>query len=240
MAMVSVFEGQLTRTWCYPVGSEAADNAGMTPAKRSIITLYHDTLTGVRSAMLNYEEIPGSLGNSSLLMESGGHKISFIVDRKPAYIEVKRKGMMTFAYKCFIDGELMPEVTSKVSQYDKPVFSVTMHGTVTTPDRSGEKLTWYIIKTTRLEDGVSTVVHRRFRDFAELNSQIKQNFKGHHLRGSLPSLPEKWSKLTTDHKDPEFIEGRYVVCMCGGSSGSGSGSGSDSGGESDSEVGVRW
>jgi hypothetical protein len=35
---------------------------------------------GVRSAMLNFEEIPSSLGNSSLLMESGGHKIPFSVE----------------------------------------------------------------------------------------------------------------------------------------------------------------
>jgi hypothetical protein len=30
--------------------------------------------------MLNFEEIPNSLGNSSLLMESGGHKIPFTVE----------------------------------------------------------------------------------------------------------------------------------------------------------------
>jgi hypothetical protein len=30
--------------------------------------------------MLNFEEIPSSLGNSSLLMESGGHKIPFSVE----------------------------------------------------------------------------------------------------------------------------------------------------------------
>ena len=38
---------------------------------------------GVRSAMLNFEEIRGSLGNSSLLMESCGHRIPFIVEGMP-------------------------------------------------------------------------------------------------------------------------------------------------------------
>ena len=33
--------------------------------------------------MLNFEEIPNSLGNSSLLMESSGHKIPFIVENLP-------------------------------------------------------------------------------------------------------------------------------------------------------------
>ena len=113
--------------------------------KRSLITLYHDTITGVRSAMLNYEEIPGTLGNSSLLMEKGGHQLSFLVDHRPAYIEIKRKGWMglTFTYQCYIDGILMPEATSKVAHYDKSVFTVSLNGTVTTPDRTGQVCRYY-------------------------------------------------------------------------------------------------
>ena len=65
-------------------------------------------------------------------------------------------------------------------------------------------------------------IYSRFRDFAELNSQIKQNLKGHHLRSSLPPLPEKLSKITTDHRSNLFLEDRYaklqvsavcVVCL---------------------------
>jgi PX domain len=51
---------------------------------------------------------------------------------------------------------------------------------------------------------------RRFRDFSELNSQVKQNFKGHHLRTSLPPLPEKHSKLTTNHNSQSFLDDRYA------------------------------
>jgi hypothetical protein len=189
--MVSVFEGQLTRTWCYPVGSES-DETSVAGSKRTIVTLYHDTLTGIRSAMRNYEEIPGSLGNSSLLMESTGHKMTFDIDGRPAHIEIKKKGWMGFSYACYVEGQALPEVTSKVAHQEKSVFRVQLDGTVTTPDRSGALITWYVVKATRLEDDVSTTVHRRFRDFAELNSQVKQNFKGHHLRSSLPPLPEKW------------------------------------------------
>lgn len=53
-------------------------------------------------------------------------------------------------------------------------------------------------------------VYRRFREFAELNSQVKQNFKGHHLRSALPPLPEKTLKATSDHRDPAFIQDRCV------------------------------
>lgn len=50
---------------------------------------------GVRSAMLNFEEIPNSLGNSSLLMESSGHKIPFIVEN------LQGKISLLFLYRFF-------------------------------------------------------------------------------------------------------------------------------------------
>lgn len=51
-------------------------------------------------------------------------------------------------------------------------------------------------------------MNRRFKDFADLNSLVKQNFKGHHLRSSLPTFPEKTLKVLTDHRDPDFIQER--------------------------------
>jgi hypothetical protein len=114
--MVSVFEGNLMRTWWYPVSSEAGKG------KRSNITLYHNTITGKRFAALEYKCIPGSVGSSSLWMESGGHTFSFTVDGKFSFIEIKRSGMMTFTYQCFVDGELVPEMTSTVSYCDKQVL----------------------------------------------------------------------------------------------------------------------
>ncbi len=49
---------------------------------------------------------------------------------------------------------------------------------------------------------------RRFKDFVELNSQVKQNLKGNHLRWALPPIPEKPLKAMTDHRDPAFIQDR--------------------------------
>lgn len=34
--------------------------------------------------------------------------------------------------------------------------------------------------------------------------------KGHHLRWSLPPLPEKPLKVIKDHRDPEFIQDRSI------------------------------
>ena len=77
-----------------------------------MINLFHDTLTGVRSALVDYEEVPGSLGTSALLMESEGHKIKFAIKSsgEQGYILVKRTGWIGFEYKCFIEGKQVLEV----------------------------------------------------------------------------------------------------------------------------------
>lgn len=69
--MVSILEGRLARTWIYKLNGE----------KDQIITLFHDTITGLRSALLNYHEISNSFGNSALLnlLDGSGHKIPFVI-----------------------------------------------------------------------------------------------------------------------------------------------------------------
>eukprot|EP01033_Poteriospumella_lacustris_P014762 gene14762-10558_t len=198
--MVSVLEGQLSRTWYF-----------LNQGRNHVINLYHDTITGVRSAMLDFNEIRGSTGNSSLLMDSKGHRIFFSVDSLPGYIEIKKAGWAGFTYACVINTVRIPEATEVVADDQSDVFKVKILGTTTTQDELSEHLiTWYIVQTTRLADGAVTVIHRRFRDFAEFNSQVKQNFKGHHLREMLPPLPEKPLKSLTDHKDPQFIMDRQL------------------------------
>lgn len=46
--MAAIWDGELTRTWQF----DTAD--GVT----HVVHLYHDTVTGVRSAMLDFDEIP--------------------------------------------------------------------------------------------------------------------------------------------------------------------------------------
>lgn len=83
-------------------------------------------------------------------------------------------------------------------------------GTIQSIDEKTEGgiVTWYLVQTSRATDGVATQVHRRFRDFVELHSQVKANLKGNHLFQALPTLPEKPLKVLTDHNDPNFIEER--------------------------------
>lgn len=219
--MVSVFDGQLCRTWHYTSeeasiapsssGSETGTNE---TARRHVINLFHDTLTGVRSALVDYEEVPDSLGTSALLMGSEGHKITFSLKpfEEQGYILVKRSGWIGFEYKCFIGNTQLSEATETVAKgQEDQAYSVDIIEYMSTPDELSEQyIVWYVVNTIRLYDGVRTTVHRRFKDFAELNSSVKQNLKGHHLRSSIPLLPTKEFKLMTDHQDPEFISERLV------------------------------
>ncbi|KAJ1421377.1 hypothetical protein B484DRAFT_433259 [Ochromonadaceae sp. CCMP2298] len=211
--MVSIFEGQLTRTWFYTHQD-----------KKHVLNLYHDTISGVRSALLDYQEIHGSLGNSSLLMDSRGHRIFFTIPsipnipggddgggitEQPGYLEIRKEGWTGFAYSCVICDVAIPEATEGVAAVQEVVFKIRIPETTFTQDEMSEHpLAWYVLRTERLRDGVTTSVHRRFREFAELNSQVKQNMKGHHLREALPPMPAKPTKAFTDHRDPVFIQER--------------------------------
>lgn len=147
--MVSVFEGQLQRTWWF-------ENEG----KKHTIILYHDTITGLRSAMFDFEEITGSLGNSSVLMYESSHRIYFTSDDKTGYIEIKKAGWTGFSYECFVDGNKLSESTQMVASHqNEEVFKVKILETTFIED-AGDQVAWYVVEGTRLKDNISTVVHR--------------------------------------------------------------------------------
>lgn len=195
---VTILEGQLARTWKYTHNQ-----------RQHLINLYHDTITGVRSAMLNYEEIFGSVGNSSVLMERP-HYIQFDVDMGvTGLITIHKDGFFGFQYECVVNGVPLVETSQEAVTSYEEVFRADVTDTFTTPDEdNGSTVAWYIVETTRLKDNTKTRVHRRFRDFADMNSQVKQNLKGHILFGSIPSLPEKTLKILVDHNDEQFIQDR--------------------------------
>lgn len=59
--------------------------------------------------MLDFQEVPGSVGNSSLVMESKGHRIFFTLENLPGYIEIKKSGWTGFSYSCVINTEVINE-----------------------------------------------------------------------------------------------------------------------------------
>lgn len=149
--MASVLDGQLTRTWHYLRNDQI-----------HVISLYHDPLTGVRSATLDHEEIVGSLGTSSLLIESVGHRILFSIRGTPGYIEIKRSGWFSFTYNCNIGGVNLVEITQQISQNQgREIYDVKILEHVLASDGQSEELiVWYCIETRRLIDGFTNTVHR--------------------------------------------------------------------------------
>ena len=101
-----------------------------------MINLFHDTLTGVRSALVDYEEVPDSLGTSALLMGSEGHKITFSLKpfEEQGYILVKRSGWIGFEYKCFIGNTQLSEATETVAKgQEDQAYSVDIIEYMSTP-----------------------------------------------------------------------------------------------------------
>lgn len=198
--MAAFWDGELTRTWQF----ETPDGVS------HVVHLYHDTITGVRSAMLDFDEIPRSLGTSSVFLDPKGHRISFTVppDNTPAYIEILKHGFVGFKYTCFVGGKQIPETTQVLAaNQDESDLEVKITETCLSNDGTGtdHMITWYTLKAKRKSDGFTTTVHRRFRDFAELHAQVRASFKGHHLKSSLPDLPEKHFKFVVDHNHSRFV-----------------------------------
>ena len=83
---------------------------------------------------------------------------------------------------------------------------------VTTRDHASPSapIVWYLIEThaSKGDEVATTRVHRRFRDFADLDEAVNGALAGHHVRNSVPRLPQKKLKLFQDHNDAAFLEAR--------------------------------
>ena len=52
---------------------------------------------------------------------------------------------------------------------------------------------------------------RRYSEFAALDLAVRAAFEGHHLRGHLPALPPRRSRLAIAHADEAFVEARRAA-----------------------------
>lgn len=76
--------------------------------KKHEVSLYHHTITGARGAMLDFVEIPDSIGTTTILKSKkiiwfdagGGWRGS---------IQIKRKGMSEFSYECAVNGDVIQD-----------------------------------------------------------------------------------------------------------------------------------
>ena len=104
---VSVLTGEVNRTWRF------VDSAG----RRHEASLYHHTISGARAAMIDFEELPGSIGTSSVLSSTDTIPFSFPPIDGQGNIErghflIRRQGYTSFRYECVFEGRAIPESTT--------------------------------------------------------------------------------------------------------------------------------
>lgn len=199
--MLSVLDGEVNRSWSW-TGSDGAEHS---------VVLYHDTLSGVRCCTLDHEELPGSMGTSSVL--SASHTIPFRCGSDDGVVLILRQGYLGFAYECRVRGKRVKEANEGVLQTTpSQEYAVSLTGATKAASGSGGSLVvWYCMSVARNVDGVETHVHRRYSDFVALNDVMAGALKGHAAGTLMPKLPAKSLKFAVDHMDPAFIEQRRVA-----------------------------
>ncbi|KAJ1462842.1 hypothetical protein M885DRAFT_504237 [Pelagophyceae sp. CCMP2097] len=208
--MVSLFSGEVQRTWRFVDGA-GADHE---------VSLLHDPLTGARAALVDHDELPGSAGTTSVF-HAANTTLPFRAGSAQGRIVIARD-RWGFAYACVADGQVLREATSgdRADAAPPPRLSARVVSACVTRDHAAANaITWYLVETRLgpesdesnpfgLSSGPTTRVHRRFRDFADLDGAVFAALAGHHMRSSVPRLPSRQFKMVTDHNDAAFVERR--------------------------------
>lgn len=173
-------------------------------------TLFHDTWTGARACLIDFERLKNSEGTSNCLnLMFGSAKIPFCVGDEWGYLEIRKEGPLGFAYRCEFNGVPIKETTSRVVNVELG-FQVTIPSHFISPPgaASSRPITWYRLKVKRVRDGACTSVYRRFCEFAALHDLCVAMLKGHHLYSCLPPLPDKHLKAVFGDGGKQFIAER--------------------------------
>ncbi len=201
--MANIFSGTLTRNWEYI--SSTGDI--------HYIQLLHDTYTGSSCVVIDNDDSIGK-NNMNWTPPLFSSRVSFNIKGNRGFININRSGLIGYSYECWIGGQYLIEATQLIKSpetQNTKEYSISIKSFIYTGDSVGSKnLVWYTINCTRLSDSTTTQLHRRFKDFSNLHTQIESNLNGHHLRSSLPDLPDKHIKILHDHRNEDFIQNRVV------------------------------
>jgi len=199
---VSVTTGIVTRQWSI-VGSP------------HVVSLRHSTITGFRYLLLNGAELHGTEGSSNIFnAKARGDTVTLQVDRFFVEVTITPKGKTQFLYSCKVNGRLQRDST--MIPFDpnfQPEFQIKIPGVIRCDEQeenAGDKGVgiYYRVDTIRTRDGKGACNLRRFKHFAELNSNLKSSIIGCHMVKSLPKFPAKGIKFLKRHDDPKFVEDR--------------------------------
>ncbi len=128
--------------------------------QKHFVNLYHDTVSGVRSVTIDFMELPSADGTSSMMMGSAVHRMNFELEDRSGYVEIKKSGMTSFAYKCVIDNAIVSEA-SKLFRTGEVLFAASVCAVLFTSEEAGDDpVAWYALEATRISDDTTTTVHR--------------------------------------------------------------------------------
>lgn len=185
-----------------------------------LISLYSDTLKGNHFVLVNFQDkfIPQASFNNE--------HIKFVLKEDIAVtVLIHRKYLGGTEYQCLINDEvpLIPFTfgcrlgsSEMISPYQMEIISST---TTRQPEFSinknidGDQCTFYAIKvdeySANILDGKVRVIHRRFREFKELETIILTHYGATSSEGTslLPSL-HRYSKIIYNHLSSDFIRTR--------------------------------
>lgn len=100
-------------------------------------------------------------------------------------------------------------------------YQVSISSSVTTKSLDGSHVTWYCLEIVRKADMLQNTVHRRYREFSDLDALVRKCYDG------LPPLPDKGDFMSLllnfgssyQTQSKEFINSRrnglhyYMICL---------------------------
>jgi PX domain len=217
---VSVLAGPVTRSYSITQN-----------AKLHTVSLFHNTVTGLRVLTVDGSEVVGTQGSTTLF--SPRKSLVFQIDGGCGEVIVTHEGThVTYTAYWSAAGpegagvELQEEnevVNGTADSEGKEVnrLRIEIQAADTGVDEGGKPISWYRIKTLRENDEKEVIVHRRFRDFFSVEEQLRSSYKGSHLLASFPELPPRTfagsmvSSLfgLSNHLEPGFVEERRSVAQ---------------------------
>ena len=209
--MVSLMSGDVSRTWRVPGAAEGSP--GQT------VELRHHTVTGTRVVFVDNQAVEGTLGSSTIFssfFNDGSDCVAFALPGgRGAELKIVRQGFATFVYTLEVAGVRMAEATEQVDEGSPPfTFLCGVPEAAVGKDEMFEPVIWFRVDVKRTCAATSeervTTCHRRFRDFGELNEDLRSAFKGHQLLANVPEMPPKELKVLQNHFEGHFVEERRL------------------------------
>jgi len=173
-----------------------------------VLVLRHSPITDAIEVTLN--------GLLVRTIEEPGGKHWFAQKRRKYVIQITstsnwllaKAGLGGYSYELEVDGNRIPEnnelLSSNSASADDRAYPSTSTLTMSEYLVQGDKVVWYLIRWPEL----NVHVHRRYRDFWLLYSQVCSAYRGTHLYDSVPEPPKREIGVISQNKTPAFLETR--------------------------------